>query len=88
MLTLDQSKYIDLVLKWFQNELCNADVATSNDPNSAANLSINMGAPVSYPFKEFAGCLQWTALSTQPDISYSAGNVLKLNNKPAKPHVI
>jgi len=48
---LDQSKYVERVLKRFQHDNCNVD-AIPIDLNSSSDLSIHMGDTISYPFKE------------------------------------
>lgn len=87
ILTVDQSIYIERVLKRFAHESCHA-VAVPADPSSAADLSIQMGSSTTpFPYKEGVGCLQWAALGTRPDISYAVSNVARFSNNPGQPHI-
>jgi len=66
-------------------------VAVPADPNSATELVMcndnSIEPPVTFPYRECVGCLQFAALGTRFDISYAVSNAAKFSNRPTAAHV-
>lgn len=87
---LDQSAFINDILKRFGMENCNP-VSTPIDINQKLSLNStdekdNQFITGTVPYQELVGCLLYLVQGTRPDIAFAVNSVSRFNNNHRKSH--
>ena len=88
LIHIDQRHYLERILRRFNHEDCHS-VSVPSDPSSAAQMRLAKpeDSPITFPYRECIGCLQFAQIGTRFDISYAISNMSRFNNNPTATHV-
>ena len=86
-IALNQSKYINEILKRFKMEECNPCSTPSDLNQKLTNDMIESNNLVGkVPYQEAVGSLIYVSQGTRPDIAYAVNNVSRFNNNHGEAH--
>lgn len=89
IITLDQTKYINEILRRFKMEDCNA-VNTPMDTNQKLSATMSGDDEVyeekNFPYREAVGSLLFLAMVTRPDITFAVNILSRFQEKPLPAH--
>jgi transposase InsO family protein len=90
-ISLSQSSYIDSILRRFNFEDCKA-LSLPMDPNSQLTKDqcpktvAEAARMKNVPYREAVGALNWLAVGTRPDISFTVGTLAQFMENPGEAH--
>jgi hypothetical protein len=88
-ITLDQSQYIDDVLRRFGMSNCHS-VSTPAVTRLTSDMCPSTESDVRFmndkPYRQVVGCLMYAMVATRPDIAYAVGSVCRFLHNPGPQH--
>lgn len=85
-ITLDQHKYIRIILKRFKMQDCNS-VSTPMEPGLQLSRRVNTAPPEDVrEYQKLIGCLEYAACATRPDITFAVHNLAQYSSNPDSSH--